>query len=135
MVKFLTEEWFTIAQNVAIQNLDPQKDLKNATASLLNVIHDVPPDGRTLYFYISVKNGIISEMILDEKDSLLEKNAEFVITGNYDIFSQIIKGEMNTLIALLKNRVQIKGNKSKAMQFARPIDKLNACLREIDTEY
>ena len=135
MVKFLSDEWFNIARDTVTKKLDPQKDLKNATASLLNVIHNVPPDDRTLYFYISVKNGNISEIILDDNDSLLNKNAEFVVTGNYDTFSQIIKGEMNTIIALLKNRVIIKGDTSKAMQFAIPIDKLNACLREIETEY
>jgi putative sterol carrier protein len=135
LVKFLSDEWFNIARDTVTKKLDPQKDLKNATASLLNIIQHVPPDDRTLYFYLSVKNGNISEIILDDNDSLLNKNAEFVVTGNYDTFSQIIKGEMNTIIALLKNRVIIKGDKSKAMQFAIPIDKLNACLKEIETEY
>lgn len=35
----------------------------------------------------------------------------------------------------VKNRVSIKEDKNKAMQFVKPIDKLNACLREIETEY
>jgi putative sterol carrier protein len=135
LIKFLSDEWLKIARETVIKKLDPKEDLNNATASLLNVIHHVPPDDRTLYFYISVKNGKISEIILDDNDTLLNKNAEFMVTGNYDTFSQIIKGEMNTIIALLKNRVLIKGDKSKAMQFAIPIDKLNACLREIETEY
>ena len=42
---------------------------------------------------------------------------------------------MSTLVALIKNRVKIKGDKVKALQFVKSIDKLNNCLREIETEY
>jgi hypothetical protein len=42
---------------------------------------------------------------------------------------------MSTFIALIKNRIQIKGDKKKALQFVKPIDRFNYCLRKIDTEY
>jgi len=134
-MKFLSEEWLKTAKKITTEKLDPEKDLKKATTSLLNVINNIPPDGRSVYFYISVKNGIIAEMLIDQTGSLLERDAEFVVTGNYDTFIQILKGEMSTLIALIKNRVKIKGDKVKAFQFVKSIDKLNICLREIETEY
>lgn len=135
MVKFLSDEWIIIAKDVVTKKLDPVKDLKNTTASLLNVINNVPPDGKTFYFYISVKDGNIEEMLAGQNNSFLAKDAEFAVTGNYSTFVQIIQGEISTFIALIKNRVSIKGDKSKAMQFVKPIDKMNACLREIETEY
>jgi len=135
LVKFLSDEWINIAKDAVTKKLDPVKDLKNTTASLLNVINNVPPEGKTFYFYISIKDGNIEEMLVGQNNSFLEKDAEFAVTGNYSTFVQIIKGEMSTFIALIKNRVSIKGDKSKAMQFVKPIDKLNACLREIETEY
>ena len=134
-MKFLSDEWIKTAKEITSEKLDPEKDLKKATTSLLNVINNIPPDGRSVYFYIAVKNGIITEMLLDQTGSLLEKDAEFVVTGNYDTFVQILKGKMSTLIALIKNRVKIKGDKVKALQFVKPMDKLNSCLREIETEY
>jgi putative sterol carrier protein len=134
-MKFLSEEWIEKAKKITTEKLDPEKDLKNATTSLLNVIDNIPPDGRRVYFYISVKNGDIAEMLIDQTDSLIERDAEFVVIGNYDTFVQILKGEMSTLIALIKNRVKIKGDKVKALQFVKSINKLNNCLREIETEY
>jgi putative sterol carrier protein len=134
-MKFLSDEWIETAKKITAEKLDPEKDLKYATTSLLNVIENIPPDGRSVYFFISVKEGIIIEIALDETDTILEKNAEFVVTGNYDTFVQILKGEMSTLIALIKNRVKIKGDKVKALKFVKSIDKLNGCLREIKTEY
>lgn len=134
-MKFLSEEWLETAKNIALERLDPEKDLKKATTSLLNIIENIPPDGKSIYFFIAVQGGILKEMIIDQTGSVLEKNAEFVVIGNYDTFTQIFRGEMSTLIALIKNRVKIKGDKVKALKFVKPIDRLNECLREIETEY
>lgn len=134
-MKFLSDKWIKTAKEITAKKLDPEKDLKKVTTSLLNIIENIPPDGRSVYFFISVKNGNITEFALDKTGLLLEKDAEFVVTGNYDTFVQIVKGEMSTLIALIKNRVKIKGDKVKALKFVKSIDKLNSCLREIETEY
>ncbi len=134
-MKFLSEEWIEKAKKIATEKLDPEKDLKKATTSLLNIIENIPPDGKTVYFYLSVKEGNLQEMLINQSGSLLDKNAEFVVTGNYDTFGQIFKGEMSTLIALIKNRVKIKGDKVKALKFVKPIDKINDCLRELETEF
>lgn len=99
------------------------------------MINNVPPDGETIYFYISIIDGDLLEMQIDHNDSLMKKDAEFVVSGNYDTFKQIFRGEMSTLIALIKNRVQIKGDKKKALRYVKPIDRLNSCLRKIDTDY
>jgi len=109
-MKFLSDEWIETAKRITDEKLDPERDLKKATTSLLNIIENIPPDGIRIYFYISVKNGKIIDMLLDKTGSLLDKDAEFVVTGNYDTFVQILKGEMSTLIALIKNRVKIKGD-------------------------
>jgi putative sterol carrier protein len=134
-MKFLSDEWIEKAKKITAEKLDPEKDLKKATTSLLNIIENIPPDGSSVYFFISVNEGKITEFSLDKTGSLLDKDAEFVVTGNYDTFVQILKGEMSTTIALIKNRIKIKGDKIKALKFVNPMDKLNSCLREIETEY
>lgn len=135
MVKFLSEEWIEEAKSAAVKELDPETDLANTSASLLNIIENIPPEGKSKYFFISVENGNLKEFLIGEEGKILDKKAEFTVTGNYDTFVQIFKGEMNTLIALIKNRVKIKGDKVKALKFVKPIDKLNDCLRKIETEY
>jgi putative sterol carrier protein len=134
-MKFLSNEWIESAKKITKDRLDPKEDLRKATTSLLNIIENIPPNSKTICFYISVNNGIIDEMIIDDSDSLLHKNAEFVVIGNYDTYVQIFKGEMSITIALIKNRVKVKGDKIKALKFVKPIDRINNCLREIKTEY
>ena len=134
-MRFLSEEWIDKAINIANEQLDSKKDLENATASLLNIIENIPPDGENKYFYINVENGKIKKMQIDKINSFNEDDVEFIVTGNYDTFVQIFKGEMSTLVAIIKNRFSIKGDKIKAMKFIKPIDRLNECLKKINTDF
>jgi putative sterol carrier protein len=111
------------------------KDLKGATTSFLLVVTNIPPDGTIMSLYFSVTNGELKEMLRETRDLASEKKAEFIVTGNYDTFVQIVKGNMSIVGALLKNRVQFKGNTVKALSFAQPIERINDCLRKINTEF
>ena len=136
MVKFLSDEWIEKAKQVVEKNLDPKEDMKNSTTSLLNIIQNVPPNKRNMYFYASFDNGELSEFHVDSDDNFLDKkNPEFTVIGDYTVFTQILKGEMSIAMALLKNRVKLKGDKMKALRFAKPIDRINNCFREIGTEF
>jgi putative sterol carrier protein len=134
-LKFLSDKWIKRAKEIADDKLDPEKDLKNVTTSLLNIIENIPPNGNSIFFFISVKDGVIHDLLVEKEGTTFEKDTEFVVMGNYDTFVQIFKGEMSTVVALIKNRVRFKGDKIKAMQFLKPLDRLTECLREIETEF
>ena len=134
-MKFLSEEWIEKAINIAKEQLNSKKDLENSNASLLNVVENIPPDGGNKYLYINVENGKINKMHIDKINSYKEEDVEFIVTGNYETFVQIFKGEMSTLVAIIKNRLKIKGDKIKAMKFIKPIDRLTKCLRKINTDF
>ena len=135
MVKYLSEEWAEQAKQIVLKELDPKKDLKNMNASLLNVVQDVPPDNKTVYFYIRFINGHLEELITGADEAIHQKEAEFTVTGDYTTFTQISNGEMSSAMALLKNRVKMAGNKMKALTITKPIDTFNACIKKIQTEY
>ena len=135
MVKFLSPEWVDQAKGVILKELDPVKDLKGATTSFILVITNIPPNGGTRSVYVSVASGRLVEMIREERDISSEKKAEFIVSGNYDTFVQIVKGEMSVVGALLKGRVQFKGNSMKALAFSQPIERINDCLRKVETEF
>jgi putative sterol carrier protein len=135
LAKFLSDEWIEKAKDVVEKNLNPADDLKNATTSLLNIIENVPPNKTTVYFYASFENGNLSEFYVNSDETLRDKVTEFTVIGDYTTFVQIIKGEMSTVMALLKNRVKLKGDKMKALRFAKPFDRINGALRKIETEY
>ena len=135
MVKYLTEEWAEQAKKIVLDELDPKKDLKNMNAILLNVVQNVPPENKTVYFYIKFVNGHLEELLASPDEAIKQKQAEFTVTGDYVTFTQISKGEMSSAMALLKNRVKMTGNKMKALTITKPIDTFNACIKKIQTEY
>ena len=135
MSKFLSDEWMKKAKDLVEKNLDPREDMKYATTALLNIIENVPPKKTTIYFYISFKNGNLSEFIINSDDSMKDKETEFTVIGEYTTFVQIVKGEISTVMALLKNRLKLKGDKMNAIKFAKPIDRINVVLRKTETEY
>lgn len=135
MVKYLSEEWAQQAKKIVLDELDPKKDLKGMNAILLNVVQNVPPDNKTVYFYIKFVNGHLEELLASPDEAIKQKEAEFTVTGDYTTFTQISKGEMSSAMALLKNRVKMTGNKMKALTITKPIDTFNACIKKIQTEY
>jgi putative sterol carrier protein len=135
MVKYLSEEWAQQAKKIVLDELDPKKDLKNMNASLLNIVQNVPPDNKTVYFYIKFVNGHLEELLSSADESIKQKETEFTVAGDYTTFTQISKGEMSSAMALLKNRVKMTGNKMKAFTITKPIDTFNACIKKIQTEY
>jgi len=135
MVKYLTEEWAKQAKQLALEKLDPKKDLKSMTANLLNIVQNVPPDNKTVYYYIKFVDGRVDELLASPDESIKQKPAEFTVTGDYVTFTQINKGEMSSAMALLKNRVKMAGNKMKALTLTKPFDTFTKCIKNLQTEY
>lgn len=116
------------------EKLDPEKDLKNVTTSLLGVVEHIPPGDSTMNFYLNIDHGKLIDFIVSSGDSY-EKEATFVITGSYGTFRSILKGEINMTIALLKNRLKLKGNKINALRLMKPLDGVITSLREVTDEF
>jgi putative sterol carrier protein len=122
MVKFLSEEWNNISKEYILKKLDPEKDLKNVTTSLLAVIEHVPPNDSTMNFYLELQDGKLTNFIVNTGDNYAEKEAVFTVSGNYGTYRSILKGEMSMAVALLRGRLKLKGSKMKALQIIKPLD-------------
>ncbi len=134
MVKFLSEEWIEQSKKYMHEKLYPEKDLKNVTTSLLNIIEHVPPDGSTMNFYLELKDGKLTDFVVSSGDTF-EKEAIYEIRGSYGTYKGIIKGDTNMALALLKNRLKLKGSKIKALKLIKPLDGVIASLRKITDEF
>ena len=135
MVKFLSEEWITYGKQFMIEKIDPVKDLKNLTTSLLCVIENVPPNETTMNLYLEFQQGRLTDLIVNNSETFTEKEAVFVITGLYGTYKDIIKGNMSLSMALLKNRLKLKGSKIEALKLIKPIDVVIDSLRKITDEF
>jgi putative sterol carrier protein len=135
MVKFLTEEWIEFSKKYMHEKLDPEKDLKNISTSLLNVIEHVPPDDSIMNFYLELQDGKLTDFVVSSGDTF-EKEAIYEIRGSYGTFKSIIKGDTNMALALLKNRLKlVKGSKLKALKLIKPLDGVISSLRKITDEF
>jgi len=135
MVKFLSEEWIEIGKNYMLEKLDPEKDLKSLTTSLLGVVDHIPPDDKTMNFYLELKEGKLTDFIVNTGDTFEEKEAIYVIRGSYGTYRGILKGEMSLAIAVLKNRLKLKGSKMQALKLIKPLDGVIVSLKEITDEF
>lgn len=135
MVKFLSEEWITYGKQFMLEKIDPATDLKNLTTSLLCVIENVPPNETTMNLYLEFQQGKLTDLIVNTSDTFTEKEAVFVITGLYGTYKDIIKGNMSLSMALLKNRLKLKGSKIEALRLIKPIDVVIDSLRKITNEF
>jgi putative sterol carrier protein len=135
MVKFLSEEWVEYGKKYIRSNLDPVKDLGNLTTSVLGVIEHVPPHDITMNFYLELRDGQLSDFILRVGDTITEKEAVFVITGNYGTYQDIFEGKIGTAMALLKNRIKLRGSKIEALKIIKQLDGLIDALRNVTDEF
>ncbi|MFA5102010.1 MAG: hypothetical protein WC525_02540 [Candidatus Thermoplasmatota archaeon] len=135
MVKFLSEEWIEYGKKYIHEHLDPVKDLGNLTTSVQGVIEHVPPTDSTMNFYLELTEGRLSDFILRIGNTITEKNAVFVITGNYGTYRDIFEGKIGTAMALLKNRIKLKGSKIEALKIIKQLDGLINAIGKVTDEY
>ena len=135
MLKFLSEEWIEIGKKYLLEKLDPVKDLKSITISLLGIVEHIPPDDKTMNFYLELEDGKLTDFIVNTGDTFDEKEATYEVRGNYGTYKSVLKGEMSLGIAVLKNRLKIKGSKMKALRLIKPLDGVIVSLQKITDEF
>jgi len=135
MVKFLSEEWIEIGKNYMLEKLDPVKDLKSITTSLLGVVEHIPPNDTTMNFYLELEEGKLTDFIVNTGDTFEEKVAAYEVRGNYGTYKSVLQGEMSLGIAVLKNRLKVKGSKMQALKLIKPLDGVIIALKEITDEF
>jgi putative sterol carrier protein len=135
MVKFLSEEWIEIGKKYLLEKLDPVKDLKSITTSLLGIVEHIPPDDTTMNFFLELKDGKLIDFIVNTGDTFNEKEATYEVRGNYGTYKSVLKGEMSLGIAVLKNRLKIKGSKMNALRIIKPLDGVIVSLQKITDEF
>ena len=135
MVKFLSEEWIEIGKKYMLEKLDPVKDLKSITTSLLGVVEHIPPDDTTMNFYLELEDGKLTDFIVNTGVTFDEKEATYEVKGTYGTYKSILQGEMSLGIAVLKNRLKVTGSKMQALKLIKPLDGVIVALREITNEF
>jgi putative sterol carrier protein len=129
-VRYLGPEWRDEVEKRFRQELTPEK-MKNITTSVA-FIYTNCPDGKTRCLYFRSVDGAVAEVASDEN---LTREAEFVITADYDLFARVTQGTISSQRALMSGKIKVKGNMVKALKLASLSDRMNKIMSQIPTEY
>ena len=135
MVKFLSQEWIDYGTKYIIEKLDPEKDLKNLTTSILAYIEHAPPNDTIMSFYLELKDGKINEFKVNTGDNIDETGIAYVVRANYGTYKDIFQGKTGIAMALLKNRLKLKGSKMEALKIIKQLEGIIESLRNITDEF
>jgi putative sterol carrier protein len=126
-VKYLSQEWID-AYNTALAGDDAvHAALKGKNAALQMVISGAP-QGEVRY-WLRIADGSASAGLGDAAD------AEVTISQSYETSAQVNKGELDGQKAFMQGKVKISGKMLKMMQLRGALEKVQAALNTIDTDY
>jgi putative sterol carrier protein len=128
--RYLTEEWRAEAERRLKTELTPER-MNHITSSMSNVYLDCPGGG-SKYLVFRFADGALTELGLGTGEP---PEAEFHITGAYDVFARISRAELGAQKALMTGQLKLKGNMIKALKLAAIADRLNKVLAGIPAVY
>ena len=129
-VTYLSQEWID-AYNAALAGDDAvHSALAGKSATLQMVISDAP-QGEVRY-WLRIADGSATAGLGDAADA---DGADVTIRQSYETSAQVNKGELDGQKAFVQGKVKIGGKMLKMMQLRGPLEKVQAALATIDTEY
>jgi putative sterol carrier protein len=129
-VKYLSKEWLDEAERLLRPELTPEK-MNRVTSSMSNIYRNCP-DGKEKYFHIKFEDG---SLVTVQVGDGAPPAAEFVITGDYEVFARISRAELGAQKALMTGKLKLKGNMVKALKLASLVDRINKIVATIQAEY
>ena len=129
-VKYLSQQWRDEAERRLKAELPPER-MNFVTSSMSNIYQNCP-DGKERYLYFKFVDGKFEELLIGEGES---PKPEFAVSGDYETFAKITRGELGAQKALMTMKLKLKGNMVKALRLASLADRLNKVLATIPTTY
>mgnify|MGYP000119238356 CR=1 FL=1 len=127
---YLSQEWCTEAEKRLRAELTPEK-MKFLSSSVAYVYVDCP-DGKDKYLFFKCENGEITEVSVGHGTP---PDAEFRITGPYELFARLTKGEIKSQRALMSGKLKLKGSMVKALKLASVADRISKVLGTVPAVY
>jgi len=128
--QYLSQDWRDEAEKRLNAELPPER-MNYVTSSMTNLYKNCP-DGKDRFLFFKFEDGRFADMQVGEGEA---PKAEFAISGDYDVFAKITRGELGAQRALMTMKLKLKGNMVKALKLASLADRLNKVLAGIPTSY
>lgn len=126
---YLSPAWTQALKSGLIQEITPQKG--NITSSVVFRHNNVPGGGQK-YLYVNVANGAVRAVESGEGPG---PRAEFIISGDYDTFQQVLSGKLDPARALKSGKLRLQGNMMRALRMISFIETIMAEAGYIPTAF
>lgn len=129
-LKYLSPEWASEVERFLKSELSAEK-MNRITSSMSNIYLNCP-DGKERFIFFKYVEGSLDQFIVGEGEP---PQAEFKISGDYEILAKISRGEMGSQVALMSGKLKLKGNMVKALKLASIADRINKIIAKVETEF
>lgn len=132
MVKyeFLDSDWLLEVERLIHKRITPET-INYATTSVLTVFENCP-DGSEKALLMQTQKGSVIHLKTTGKPY---PNSEFAVSGPYDTFMKIFKGDLDPMTALMSGELHFQGNMLRAMNMISVLEPFFKVLSEIPTEF
>ena len=87
----------------------------------------------TVYVYLEAAAGKCSDARFMDDPAYIEPG--FCVTGSYDDFKSVVKGEKDFLALVVRGTLKLQGDMAKIMRFARFIRAVANSISSFESEY
>lgn len=135
-IRYLTEEW----AEKALERIEADEGVAEAVEgldlSILAIILD-RPDGCYGFIFVRFEDGALAEYRVGHDYMAVTHGLgtpTFVVSGRYEVFSQVQKGELTERKAILTGQLHLTGSLWKALRHMSAMEAVTRALNSIECE-
>lgn len=125
MVKYLSDEYFSLVQSALSQDPKWSESTKTLKTSIAFNVTDIGQN-----YVLSVENGTTTFQKVAHGTP-----AEFSFDGNYESWCKVAKGEVDIQSAVLKGQLRFKGSLTKVLMYRDRFIRVAEIMREVPKEF
>ena len=133
-ILYPSSEWMDALVNLLNNSAAYKKAAAKWEGSLCLVIEaEEDKLEKDMVFYSNPYHGEVLEHAV--VDTVEEKDPDFAITGPYSVWKEINKGNLDTMQAIMKGKVKVKGNMATLLKQVKATQIMMKLIEEIPTKF
>ncbi|HEV2226389.1 MAG TPA: SCP2 sterol-binding domain-containing protein [Nitrososphaerales archaeon] len=125
MVKFLSDEYFSLVQSALSQDPKWTESTKTLKTSIAFNVTDIGQN-----YLLGVENGTTTLQKVTPGTP-----AEFSLDGSYESWCKVAQGEVDIQSAVLKGQLRFKGSLTKVLMYRDRFIRVAEIMREVPKEF
>lgn len=134
-VLFLSDEWVRRFKEAVQESPSYREAAKTWEGDITLAIQADPHAGieSDVFLYMDLWHGDCRDMRLVSKEE--GEKAQFVITGTYDRWKQVARGELEPVKGMMQGKLKLKGNLPYIVRYVQAAKELVTCTATIPARF